>query len=1123
MEINKLKRPGIIIGSVIVSLYLIFLLLPLILSPILNSYNVQVQNLIEEATGYKVKLGKLGVVTTPKLTAGIKIKHADFMIPTGEKFLAADNLRAKLSLLPFLVGKIEVDSVSVDYVSADLQIRQDGKFLIEEFLPQPDPDKQIEAAKPLPLGLKLSNKLPDIVIKEYDASFIDMASKSEYTLSGQNLRLTDFILDKKFKFSVKGNLTLNSEERFNYDIKLDNRIMPDISLNDLVFNSEPQEQKTEQDTVFNIIDLFKALDKNKLTANLAVNLKTSGAFNSPIVKGFANIDKVTLFVDDKKLPESNINFNARGKNLKLDMNLFSAENEKTVLSGKFKTGKRPNIDMQFISNAQFNNIFKIINSIAKSFNYNELETLTATGGIDADFNIQSNMKYVKSSGYIKIPQANINYKLYNIAINKIKADVDLNDMLNIQEAGFEIMGHPLKVYGTIRHNSNTDLHLSADKLLLKGLAAALGQVQLLKENRFSSGCLSLNASLSGKLSKLIPVVNLSVDNVDIKNIPTNTKIAMPCAKLVINTDGKKFNGNLTVEDLKITNPSAVVSLPETEIVIGDKDIDIKKAYVLLNNSRIDITGHIANYINDKLKIEINAKGDILSNDIKSMLPKDMRSMISAAGKLPLDISVIGNKKVQDIKVNLKALPDNYISFCDINALRGKTTLINTDIRIADDSAKLADTGIFADNLNNAVVSLEGAINNLSKHQKLNLRLSVPKKITMSVPGFRNSSLDVRGDIDILGNLSNPYLNGLVSIPVISLPDLALNIKKLVVNLNGPVLKGNATIQNVQSGGIIADNLAAEFLLKNYSVFYINNFVGDAFNGKISGNISYGLNDGKITVNMTGSDMNALKTVEGVAGIKNALSGTLGFKANIMTKGVTDVDFMKNLSGVVTFGIDNGKFLNIGRLDSLLYAENVLGNAILKTAVTSVASLPLIQNTAEFKNINGELNFLNGWANIDYIKTSGPLMAYYINGRYNLLNATTNVVILGRLDEKVVALLGPLGELSVDKLTSYLPKFGTLTSILIDSMTTNPEKENTSNIPSLSSGSLNYKDFKVEFNGGIESKSSVKSFKWLSKCDTSAIDIKQELNSTAEMLKNTVEDTKQQLLDAKEGLKNLFKF
>ena len=171
------------------------------------------------------------------------------------------------------------------------------------------------------------------------------------------------------------------------------------------------------------------------------------------------------------------------------------------------------------------------------------------------------------------------------------------------------------------------------------------------------------------------------------------------------------------------------------------------------------------------------------------------------------------------------------------------------------------------------------------------------------------------------------------------------------------------------------------------------------------------------------------------------------------------------------------------------------------------------------------------------------MAYYITGRYNLLNATANVTILGRISAEVVSLLGPLGDLSVSKLTSYIPKFGTLTGNLINALTSDPKKEKISSIPALSSGNTNYKDFKILFNGGVESKNSVKSFKWLSTCDMSAIEqktVKQQVQETKQAVQEAVQqkvdayntkkleqkeqaqEAQQQMKDAFEGLKNLLK-
>ena len=127
-----MKRFAIIFGIVLASLYVIFLLSPLVLSPILNSYNAKISSMIEDASGFKVKFEKLGIVTTPKLSAGIKAGKAQFMLPNGETFLAVDDFKGKISLLPLIIGKIELDSISADILNADLKVRPDGHFLLEE-------------------------------------------------------------------------------------------------------------------------------------------------------------------------------------------------------------------------------------------------------------------------------------------------------------------------------------------------------------------------------------------------------------------------------------------------------------------------------------------------------------------------------------------------------------------------------------------------------------------------------------------------------------------------------------------------------------------------------------------------------------------------------------------------------------------------------------------------------------------------------------------------------------------------------------------------------------------------------------------------------------------------------
>ena len=116
-----MKKFGMIFGSVVAGLYLLFLLLPIVVSPIININSAAIVKMIEESSGYKVKLGKIYLITTPKLTAGIKVKSAEFAIPTGETFFKAENFKIKMSLLPLLLRKIELDKISLDNLIASVR------------------------------------------------------------------------------------------------------------------------------------------------------------------------------------------------------------------------------------------------------------------------------------------------------------------------------------------------------------------------------------------------------------------------------------------------------------------------------------------------------------------------------------------------------------------------------------------------------------------------------------------------------------------------------------------------------------------------------------------------------------------------------------------------------------------------------------------------------------------------------------------------------------------------------------------------------------------------------------------------------------------------------------------
>ena len=1041
------KRLGILLAGAVVLLYLMFLSCPLILNPLIEGYIPQIKNIIKETTGLNSNLEGVKVVTTPKLTAGLKAEKFELSTPENKKILSAGGFRVKMSLLPLFARRIEIDAVQLDNAEANLLVMSDGTFEVEKYFPKSEETEEKAGSEPaaitgLPLGFKLSNHLPDIEVKNYTLTITDGAD--EYTLSGFNTKISDFILNKSIRVKASGKAVLKGREQFSYDVKILNKIMPDMELDELVFNPAPAEEKPKEETErVDIIGILKGIYANNLTAKANADLTIA----KEGIKGQAEVTNLSII----NLPPSFVKLKFKENSIDILSDIYTAKSEVSKIDGIIKTGKNPDIDLNFKSKVEIANILKIVKDIAVIFDIKDLQTLTANGSLDANFNIKSNLKTVKSNGYLKIPSADVYYGLYKIGVDNINADVKLNNNnININNIGFSILNQPLKLYGTITSDAVSDLHLTAQDLSLKGLLVAVGQAALMKENQVNSGLISMKADVTGRLDKINPAVKVDLNNINIKNIPSNTTLRLPTTTVGITTDGKTFSGTAKSSNILIVNPCAKISAPQINAAIKENEIDIAQTPVTVEKINFNISGKIKNYLTEKIELNFATTGDI------------------------------------------------------------KSTLSG----IAD----------------------------IAK-QTLNLNFATTESSTIIIPMFDKSKMTFTGNIHITDSMMNPILNGTINIPSLEIPEIPVVMSGADIKLNGHILRGSAAVQKFASGGIEAQNLTGDFSLKGDN-FYLNNLKGDAFDGKINGNIIYNITNAKTSVEMSGENMNAEKTVRGGVGIKNAISGTLNFNTKLSLT-VTDYnEMMKSLAGNLKFNVKNGAFGSIGRLDQLLLAGNIISNSVLKTTTQTLVNNTSLADTAKFDYIDGNLNFKDGWAKIEPIKSSGAMLAYYISGKYNLINGTTNVNLLGRLDAQIVAKLGPLGQLSAEKLLSYIPNFGSSTAKIVNALTADPKGENTDAIPALTSGSTEYKDFKVQFNGGLESTSSVKSFKWLTDVDTSAIEtksvsetVKEITTSVNEDLTNTVNSvkeavsaskeewnaTKEQWKNSAEELKNMLKF
>ena len=410
MKINiNWKKTGLIFFSVIAILYVLFLALPLVLSPIANSYCRQVEEIIKTSSGLDAKIDGIGITTSPKFAFGIKIKGLSLFAPNGKtKIIEVEDAKADLRLLPLIIKKVQLGNITAEEINVNIVLKNDGIPEIIDYFPKQNQDVQPMTA--LPFGLKLSNHLPNIYFDEYKLNFIDKETKKTYFIDGDNLEISDFVLNKKIKIAADGQIVFDKKIISNYDIKIFNKIMPDILLDDLVF---PKEVKIEQDKSsqnnfkINIIDIFETINKNGLKADINCDIKTSGTFKKPIQKGFFEVGNMTVLSQGKQLPKSHAKLIFKGSKTDIDSVFYTSfdTNEKTQLRGNIKSGKNRSVDLTLRSNAKFNNIIRLIDSIAQSFGKNDLKTITATGGIDADFNIKSDLKNITSTGHLKVPSA----------------------------------------------------------------------------------------------------------------------------------------------------------------------------------------------------------------------------------------------------------------------------------------------------------------------------------------------------------------------------------------------------------------------------------------------------------------------------------------------------------------------------------------------------------------------------------------------------------------------------------------------------------------------------------------------------------------------------------------------
>ena len=136
MKFQFVKKLALILLISVLAVYIIFLILPFLINPIIKNYSPQISEKKKKNTGLNSTIFDLRILTTPKLTVGVAVKDFGLISPDDKNIAKVEDFKVKLSLLPILAKKIEVDVVQAKNLNANIVLKQDGTPLLMDYLPK---------------------------------------------------------------------------------------------------------------------------------------------------------------------------------------------------------------------------------------------------------------------------------------------------------------------------------------------------------------------------------------------------------------------------------------------------------------------------------------------------------------------------------------------------------------------------------------------------------------------------------------------------------------------------------------------------------------------------------------------------------------------------------------------------------------------------------------------------------------------------------------------------------------------------------------------------------------------------------------------------------------------------
>ncbi len=742
-----LKYIGISVLTVGILLYLsLYLLLPFLLNS--KDYSLLITDEVKKSTGLDLYIKDYRACVSPSLNLTFKAKKVELFYPNKVQVLDLKDANLDFSTAALMKKEFQIQKISGSKLQISTKLLKNGKFSIQDYL-----EKNYKENPNM--KLKFSRKLPAAEFKEVLIKIKDEASGQKFKLYEKDFKISKNRINSDNIISAHGAFYCFDEKYFDYKLKL--------ALNDtLKLKLRPFHISADN------------LQSHKPHGVIDVDVRLSGKNNNEL-SGHVNIDNFTFVVDKKRLPPSYFHIFLNKNTGILDSEFYAAKNEKAVINSRFNINPLNKIYLKCTTKmVHIANLKPIFTAMADIFCIpNKLDEFSVTGYAVADFELETDLKKIKSSGYLKIADSKIKHKSLPFNISDIKADVDFNNNnIIINSSKMFVNSQPVSVKGKIDNNAFCDLVLTADRLNLANIMNAFDFLRPAKDLKILSGIFSMKASLKGKPNGIRPDIDVTISQFSARHEKTSSVFSVNEIKSWIkNASPDKFDGTIKIQGVCYKNKAfpGAVRAEIVEAKINQNAINILPAKIVYDKASATLTGTLKNYTKS-LDASIRLFGTLDTRVLKSFIPDSIK--IYNKGILPLGMQISIKDKVVFIQCNVLASDSAYFSPFMIKNLGNSVFHIN--LKIADNIIRFEDTGLYSppksiklsDKLDTSslkkIMSISGYI---SENSSLRLIIHEPLKVSYNL---LESAL-VRGNIYLNKKIVSPEIQGALVLSDIYMP------------------------------------------------------------------------------------------------------------------------------------------------------------------------------------------------------------------------------------------------------------------------------------------------------------------------------------------------------------------